>query len=100
VKLSLQNGLKVKQVAESLDIHDVILSRWRKKYRECKLQGDGQRRLGVTKKKNPARSVEVAENARLRKENERLRKENDLLTTGKGIWRNATRTNWIRASPP
>ena len=79
VKLSLKDGLQVKQEAEGLDIHPFMLSRWREEYREGKLQGDGQRRVGVTKKKMPARSVEVTENARLRKENERLRKENDLL---------------------
>jgi transposase len=79
VKLSLQNGLQVKQVAEGLDIHPFMLSRWRKEYREGKLQGDGQRRVRVTKTKKPVRSNEVTEVARLRKENERLKKENDLL---------------------
>lgn len=79
VKLSLQDGLQVKQVAEGLDIHPFMLSRWRKEYREGKLQGDGQRRVGVTKKKRIVRSAELTENARLRKENERLKKENDLL---------------------
>lgn len=79
VKLSLQDGLQVKQVAEGLDIHPFMLSRWRKEYREGKLQGDGQRRVGVEKKKRPIRRSEVTENARLRKENERLKKENDLL---------------------
>lgn len=29
-----------------LDIHPMMLSRWRKEYREGKLQGDGQRRVG------------------------------------------------------
>ena len=79
VKLSLQDGLQVKQVAEGLDIHPFMLSRWRKEYREGKLQGDGQRRVGVGKKKRPISRSEVTENARLRKENERLKKENDLL---------------------
>ena len=79
VKLSLQAGLQVKQVAEGLDIHPFMLSRWRKEYREGKLHGDGQRRVSVTKKKKPVRSTEVTETVRLRKENERLRKENDLL---------------------
>ncbi|MEH6544210.1 MAG: IS3 family transposase [Porticoccaceae bacterium] len=78
VKLSLQDGLQVKQVAEGLDIHPFMLSRWRKEYREGKLQGDGQRRVGVTKKKQTIRSSDVTENTRLRKENERLKKENDL----------------------
>lgn len=51
VRMSLQDGIQVKQVAEGLDIHPFMLSRWRKEYREGKLQGDGQRRVGVNKKK-------------------------------------------------
>lgn len=79
VKLSMQDGLQVKQVADGLDIHPFMLSRWRKEYREGKLQGDGQRRVGVTKKKKSVGRAELTENARLRKENEQLRQENDLL---------------------
>lgn len=79
VKLSLQGGIQVKQVAEGLDIHPSMLSRWRKEYREGKLQGDGQRRVGVNKKKKTISDKDLTENARLRKENERLKKENDLL---------------------
>ena len=56
-----------------------MLSRWRKEYRERKPQGDGQRRVGVVKKKRAVSNAEVTENARLRKENERLKKENNLL---------------------
>lgn len=79
VKLSLQPGIQVKQVAEGLDIHPFMLSRWRKEYREGKLHGDGQRRVGVNKKKKTVSTKDLSENARLRKENERLKKENDLL---------------------
>lgn len=50
VKLSEQEGLQVKQVAEGLDIHPFMLSRWRKEYRDGKLKADGQRRVGVNKK--------------------------------------------------
>lgn len=79
VKLSLQDGVQVKQVAEGLDIHPFMLSRWRKEYREGKLQGDGQRRVGVNTKKRTVSSKELTENERLKKENAKLRKENDLL---------------------
>ncbi|MCG8087036.1 MAG: IS3 family transposase [Candidatus Thiodiazotropha taylori] len=78
VKLSYQPGIQVKQVAEGLDIHPFMLSRWRKEYREGKLQGDNQKRVGVNKKKRTISDNELTENARLKKENERLRKENDL----------------------
>ncbi|MBV1911512.1 MAG: transposase [Kangiellaceae bacterium] len=32
VKLSYQDGIQVQQVAEGLDIHPMMLSRWKKKY--------------------------------------------------------------------
>lgn len=79
VKLSYQDGIQVQQVAEGLDIHPMMLSRWRKEYREGKLQGDNQKRVGVNKKKRTISDKELTENARLKKDVERLKKENDLL---------------------
>jgi len=79
VKLSYQEGIQVKQVAEGLDIHPFMLSRWRKEYREGRLQGDNQKRVGVNKQKKSISSSELRENALLKKENERLKKENELL---------------------
>lgn len=79
VQLSFQDGIQVKQVAEGLDIHPFMLSRWRKEYRDGKLQGDGQRRVGVGKNKTTVSERDLSENAKLKKENERLKKENDLL---------------------
>jgi len=51
VKLSYQEGIQVKQVASGLDIHSFMLSRWRKEYREGKLQGTNQERVAVNKEK-------------------------------------------------
>ena len=79
VKLSLQSDIQSKQVAEALDIHPFMLSRWRKEYREGKIQGDGQKRVAVDKRKRTVSARELTENARLRKENDKLKKENDLL---------------------
>jgi transposase len=79
VKISHQDGIQVKQVAAGLDIHPFMLSRWRKEYREGKLQGDNQMRVGVNKDKRTISVKKLTENARLKKENERLKKENDLL---------------------
>lgn len=79
VKLSLQEGIQVQQVAEGLDIHPFMLSRWRKEYREGKLQGDGQKRVGVAKKKKSPNAKQLTETARLKKEIARLKEENDLL---------------------
>jgi len=79
VKLSHQDGIQVKQVAAGLDIHPFMLSRWRKEYREGKLQGDNQKRVTVNKNKRTISVKKLTENARLKKEIERLKKENDLL---------------------
>jgi transposase len=79
VKLSYQDGIQVQQVAEGLDIHPMMLSRWTKEYRDGKLQGDNQKRVGVNKKKRAISDKELTENARLKKDVERLKKENDLL---------------------
>ena len=79
VKLSYQDGIQVQQVAEGLDIHPMMLSRWRKEYRDGKLQGDNQKRVGVNKKKRTITDKELTENARLKKDVARLQKENDLL---------------------
>ena len=79
VKLSHQDGIQVKQVAAGLDIHPFMLSRWRKEYREGKLQGDNQKRVAVNKNKRTISVKKLTENARLKKEVERLKKENDLL---------------------
>ncbi len=80
VKMSYQDGVQVKQVAEALDIHPFMLSRWRKEYRDGKLKPDGHRRVTVTKQKKKASGAkELSELARLKKENEKLKEENDLL---------------------
>ena len=79
VKLSLQEGIQVQQVAAGLDIHPFMLSRWRKEYREGKLRGDNQKKVGVNKIKQTISVKKLTENARLKKEVERLKKENDLL---------------------
>ncbi len=78
VKLSYQPNIQVKQVADALDIHPFMLSRWRKEYREGKLQGDGLRRVGVSKKKVTS-GKQLSEFEKLKKENSRLKKESDLL---------------------
>ena len=74
VEMSLRDDLQVKQVAESLDIHPFMLSRWRKEYREGKFKGG---------KQNLKRLVEEAQKpgqiASLERELVRLRQENEIL---------------------
>ena len=79
VKLTLKDGVKVKQVAEALDIHPFMLSRWRKEYRDGKLQGDIVRRVSVTSKKKAPTPKQLSDYERLKKENAKLKEENDLL---------------------
>lgn len=79
VQLSYQPGLQVQQVAEGLDIHPFMLSRWRKEYRDGKLRSDGQRRVKVAKQQRSTSAEELTEIDRLKRENARLREENSLL---------------------
>ena len=75
VQLSLMDGVQVQTVAETLDIHPFMLSRWRKEYREGKIVSDKRRKV-VSLKQDKAELDKVK---RLEKENARLRQENDLL---------------------
>jgi transposase-like protein len=60
VQLSLQDGIQVKAVAESLDIHPFMLSRWRKEYREGKIVVDKRRKVtGVAKDKKGINGVRL-----------------------------------------
>jgi len=45
VELSNQKGIEVQQVAAGPDIHPVMLSRWRKEYREDRIRPDGRKRV-------------------------------------------------------
>jgi len=79
VKMSYQPDIRSKQVADGLGIHPLMLSRWRKEFREGKIQGDGQRRVGVSRKKKLVSAKKLTEQAQLKKEIAKLKKENDLL---------------------
>jgi len=75
VQLSLLEGVQVKEVAETLDIHPFMLSRWRKEYREGNLVADKRKKItNMAKDKQELDKVK-----RLEKENARLKQENDLL---------------------
>lgn len=75
VQLSLQKGVKVKEVAELLDIHPFMLSRWRKEFREGKIVADKRKKvISIRKEKTKLSKIR-----QLKKENARLKQENDLL---------------------
>ena len=72
VQLSDQPGVLIKDVAQSLDIHPFMLSKWRKQVRDGELSG----------KPPPVEAAAVAELQRLReveKQFKRLQMEHDLL---------------------
>ncbi|GDY28345.1 transposase [Agarivorans sp. Toyoura001] len=75
VKLTHLAGATVKGVAESLDIHPFMLSRWRKDYREGKIMSD-RRRKKLSKPMNLSENEKIAE---LQKKVKQLELENDLL---------------------
>ena len=75
VRLSHQEGVQSKDVAEALDIHPLMLSRWRKEFREGKIDNS---KVKATK----LDSKQVAELRRLRKlerDHKLLQEEHALL---------------------
>ncbi len=79
VKLSLRDDVMSKEVAKALDIHPLMLSRWRKEYREGKFSKTPryQPRNEIMSKVPSKKELDSIQ--KLKKENERLKLENDLL---------------------
>ena len=75
VLLSFLDDCSVKSVAESLDIHPVMLSNWRRMYHQGEIMTD--KRKKIIKKPKVVRETEKV--ATLLAEIERLKKENDIL---------------------
>lgn len=75
VQLTYLDGVQIKKVAETLDIHPFMLSRWRKEYREGKIVADKRQKVtSIKKEKKKLDKVKFLE-----KEVVRLKQENDLL---------------------
>ena len=75
VEMSLLDGVRNKDVAEKLDIHPYMLSRWRKDYREGRIVVDKRKKPTNSKKQQK----ELTKLQRLEQENAQLKKEVDLL---------------------
>ena len=73
VKLSELSGVQVKDVAEALDIHPFMLSRWRKEARDGQLRSAGR----VTLKARERREIEQLSG--LKREYALLWEEHELL---------------------
>lgn len=79
VELSLRDDVMSKDVAEALDIHPLMLSRWRKEYREGKFKesqryNSNQELMAKLPTKKELNKIKLLE-----RENDRLKQENDLL---------------------
>jgi transposase len=94
VKLSRMPGVEVQTVADALDIHPFMLSRWRKEARDGLLRGRA-RRVDV-----PAPSArELTQLQTLKREHALLKEEHELLK--KAIrFSAARRRNASRSSTP
>jgi transposase len=81
VRLTEAPGARVKDVAESLDIHPFMLSRWRKLAREGLLvqKQKAKRKTAKAKSKRAPSMVEMSKYAKLKRELETLRKEHEFL---------------------
>jgi transposase len=81
VRLSNAAGARVMDVAEALDIHPFMLSRWRRLGREGKLVATPRRKrkAGIVKKGNAPSMIEMSKYAKLKRELETLRKEHEFL---------------------
>jgi transposase len=75
VEMSLLDGVRNKDVAEKLDIHPYMLSRWRKEYREGRIVVDKRKKITVAKKQKK----ELTKLQKLEQENAQLKKELDVL---------------------
>lgn len=73
VRLSQQPGLQVRAVADALDIHPFMLSRWRKEVRDGVLRG----KRGSSRRVPPAR--EIARLQELERAHALLQEEHALL---------------------
>ena len=73
VKLSDLSGVQVRDVAEALDIHPFMLSRWRKEWRDGRLRAPGRVTLKVRERR------EIEQLSRLKRQYALLREEHELL---------------------
>ncbi len=79
VRLTHQEGIQIKQIAEGLGLHPLMVSRWRKEVREGKLTVDDPRKVQMTLKKASHLKPHDDNVSKLKRENKKLKRENELL---------------------
>jgi transposase len=75
VRLTETPGIEVQVVARALDIHPVMLSRWRQEAREGRLRGTSE----TPARRKPAPAREVKRLQALEREHALLQEEHELL---------------------
>lgn len=95
VKLASHPGIETQEVAAALNIHPFMLSRWKKEYREGKLQGPAHPSLKAIRHLEET----VAEHQRIRQLEAALKKariENDLLKKlSSSLWNGGERGSGV-----
>ena len=79
VRLSNAPGARVMDVAEALDIHPFMLSRWRKLARDGQLVATPVRKRKAASKSKAPSMIQMSKYAKLKRELELLRKEHEFL---------------------
>lgn len=82
VQMTEQLDIQASKIAAVLELHPMMVYRWRQEYREGKLASNPSRRVSMTlERSSPPRPTkkQLSENERLKKEIVRLKKENDIL---------------------
>ena len=75
MKLSNHPEIPVKDVAEALDIHPFMLSRWKKEYREGKIVIDKRKKKPIIDESSLSEKKHIRQ---LERENQKLRIENEM----------------------
>ena len=81
VRLVTVEGHSARQVAKDLDIHELLLRRWRRKLEVRQARAAGVKSSGTVA---ASALVEQEEIRKLKRENERLRMERDVLKNHRG----------------
>lgn len=81
IELTEKLDVETVKIAEVLDLHPMMVYRWRQEHREGKFAPQPTRRISMTKEPpdGPESEKEKSELKRLRREVAELKKENDFL---------------------
>lgn len=81
IKLTYELDVKAIDIAKALNLHPMMIYRWRQEYREGKFIETPSRRISMTKDKAPPAGEKEKDDEirRLKKELSEAKKENDFL---------------------